>query len=141
MMKTITIITMVFLLGACGNKTEQSITIQSMKATEGTVVLTSLTTNSIKEMVNIPTVQCGMCDMNITGALEKVSGVQEFLVNIDDKNVLVIFDSHKTDLSKIEKAISMVGYQANQLKADPAVYDALMGCCKLPKDRNGKGMM
>jgi periplasmic mercuric ion binding protein len=140
-MKILTIITMVFLLIACGNKTEHEITVQSMKTTDGVVTLASLTTNSKKEMVSIPTVQCGMCDMNITGALEKVSGVQEFLVNIDDKNVHVIFDEQKTDLTKIEKAISMVGYQANQTKADPTVYDALMGCCKLPKDRNGKGMM
>lgn len=138
-MKTITIITMVFLLVACGNKAEQS-KIQSMKATDGAVILNALTAGSKQETVSIPTVQCGMCDMNITGALEKVDGIQEFLVNIDDLNVQVVFDADKTELSKIEKAISMVGYQANQTEADPGVYSALMGCCKLPKDRTGPGM-
>lgn len=140
-MKTLTLFSAILIFIGCGGKTEQGISAQSLKGNEGAVILAGLTSESKKETVSIPTVQCGMCDMNITIALEQAPGVQEFLVNIDDLNVQVLFDAGTTSLKKIEQAISKSGYQANQTKADPAVYKALMDCCKLPEDRQGPGMM
>jgi hypothetical protein len=35
----------------------------------------------------------------------------------------------------LETAISKVGYQANDIAADPEAYGKLALCCKLPKDR------
>ena len=37
----------------------------------------------------------------------------------------------KTDLSKIEKVISGLGYQANKTLADPIAYEGLPGFCKI----------
>ena len=44
-------------------------------------------------------------------------------------------DKSKTDLGKIEGAITAAGYDANDKKADPEAYKELDDCCKLPKDR------
>jgi hypothetical protein len=35
------------------------------------------------------------------------------------------------DLSAIEKAISALGYSANNTNADAAAYEALAACCKV----------
>ena len=81
--------------------------------------------------VNTPTIQCGMCQKTIEMGLKKVSGVAHSAVDLETKTTKVIFNKAKTDLSKIEKAISGLGYQANETLADPIAYEGLPGCCKI----------
>ena len=99
------------------------------------VVLSESNNNSVTERISIPTVQCGMCDMNIAEGLENLTGLEKFAISIDNKITEVIFNPNNISLMEIEKAISMTGYQANDMKADPTKYSNLMNCCKLPKDR------
>ena len=99
------------------------------------VVLAESNVNSVTERISIPTVQCGMCDMNIAEGLENLAGLEKFAISIDNKITEVIFNPNNISLMEIEKAISMTGYQANDMKADPAKYITLMNCCKLPQDR------
>ena len=81
--------------------------------------------------VNTPTIQCGMCQKTIEMGLKKVPGVTHSAVDLETKTTKVIFYKEKTDLSKIEKAISGLGYQANEILADPIAYEGLPGCCKI----------
>lgn len=90
------------------------------------------------EEIKIPTAQCNTCSKNITMALKKVEGISSFEVDIDEKVVHVTFDKSKTGLAKIEQAISLAGYDANNLKADPEAYENLDDCCKKPEDRKKK---
>ena len=85
----------------------------------------------VNAAVNTPTIQCGMCQKTIEMGLKKVSGVTHSAVDLETKTTKVIFDKEKTDLSKIEKAISGLGYQANEILADPIAYEGLPGCCKI----------
>ena len=85
----------------------------------------------VNATVNIPTIQCGMCQKTIEMGLKKVPGVTHSAVDLETKTTKVIFDKEKTDLSKIEKAISVLGYQANETLADPIAYKGLPGCCKI----------
>jgi|TARA_B100000315_G_scaffold67765_1_gene61661 copper chaperone CopZ len=85
----------------------------------------------VNAAVNTPTIQCGMCQKTIEMGLKKVSGVTHSAVDLETKTTKVIFDKAKTDLSKIEKAISGLGYQANETLADPIAYEGLPGCCKI----------
>ncbi|MBX7042709.1 MAG: heavy-metal-associated domain-containing protein [Ignavibacteria bacterium] len=87
------------------------------------------------EEIKIETTQCNTCRQNITKALKKVEGISSFEVDIDEKVVHVTFDKSKTGLSKIEQAISLAGYDANNVKADPEAYENLDDCCKKPEDR------
>lgn len=54
------------------------------------------------------------------------------MVVLDDKamTIKVTYNSKKTDLAKIKTAISKLGYDADDVKADPVTYDGLDGCCK-----------
>ena len=85
--------------------------------------------------VKLPTVQCSTCKKNITKALKKVDGVGDFKIDIDGKKATINYDKSKADLTKIEKAITGAGYDANDKKSDPDAYSNLDDCCKLPKDR------
>jgi len=93
-------------------------------------------TNSVEvQVVKLPTMQCSTCKKNITKALKKVDGISDFDISVDAKIAKIKFDKSKTDLPKIENAITAAGYDANDKKADPTAYENLDDCCKLPKDR------
>ncbi len=53
---------------------------------------------------------CSHCEAAITEALEKLDGVSEFAVSLDDKIVEVEFDSAAVTLSGIITAINELGY-------------------------------
>lgn len=89
-------------------------------------------------MIKIPSAQCDICKGKITKALKNVNGVKTFEVDIDNKIVHLNFDKNVTDLSKIEKAITLAGYDANNKKADPEAYSKLDDCCKKPEDKINK---
>jgi len=97
--------------------------------------LTSKTISEITVEISLPTIQCGMCESNISKALDKVKGIKSYSVDLDGKKVTVIYDDAVTSVSKIEKAISKAGYDANNTKADKKAYDKLHDCCKMPQDR------
>ena len=81
--------------------------------------------------VMTPTIQCGMCQKNIEVGLSKVDGIGRSTVDLASKTTKVSFDSKKTDLLKIEKAIADLGYQANTVSANPEAYESLPACCKI----------
>ena len=91
--------------------------------------------NVKKTKIDISSAQCGMCAVTIEGALNKIDGVEEALVDMDALKVTVAYDMDKTGLKSLESAISNAGYRANETLANLEVYNKLPGCCKLPADR------
>ena len=67
--------------------------------------------------------QCDMCKKKIEDALRFEKGVKLATLDVKSKNVTVIFNSKKTDVDKIRKAISMLGYDADNIPADTASYN------------------
>lgn len=90
------------------------------------------------KMIKIPSAQCDICKGKISNAVKKVNGVKSYDVDLNNKVVHVNFDNTVTDLSKIEKAITMAGFDANNRKADPDAYSRLDDCCKKPEDRKNE---
>jgi periplasmic mercuric ion binding protein len=80
--------------------------------------------------------QCGMCKARIEKALSYEKGIVNSDFDLETKIVTVIYKPSKTNPDKIRIAISKLGYQADEFKADPIAYESLPPCCKLPKDRN-----
>lgn len=72
---------------------------------------------------------CETCGPQFNKLL-KVKGVQ--MVTLDEKamTLKVTYNSKKTDLATIKKAISKLGYDADDVKADKEAYAGLDGCCK-----------
>lgn len=74
---------------------------------------------------------CETCGQLFEKKLIRQKGVQMVTLNETDMTITVFFNSKKTDLSAIRTAISQLGYDADDVKADPKGYDALDDCCKV----------
>ncbi|MEI7801469.1 MAG: heavy-metal-associated domain-containing protein [Bacteroidota bacterium] len=74
--------------------------------------------------------QCGECQEKIEGAVKKLDGVKSVDLNLDNKKLTVTFDPTKVKLEEIKTAISNVGYDADDVKANPTAYEKLSSCCK-----------
>ena len=51
-------------------------------------------------------------------------------LNEEKKTITVYYNTKKTDLATIKTAISKLGFDADDVKADADAYAKLDGCCK-----------
>jgi copper chaperone CopZ len=75
-------------------------------------------------------VVCGMCKEKIEKELAFEKGVKAIDVNLKAQTVTVTFNPKKTDKEKIKKAITEIGYDADDLIAEEKAYNKLPACCK-----------
>lgn len=80
-------------------------------------------------------VWCEMCDETIQKGLKKISGISKVNVDLEKQIVTVTFDENETSIETIRRAISRLGYDADDVKADLRAYRKLPKCCKKPEDR------
>jgi len=54
------------------------------------------------------------------------------MYELDEKamTITVYYNAEKTSLLAIKTALSKLGYDADEIKADVDAYDKLDGCCK-----------
>ena len=73
---------------------------------------------------------CGMCEERIETNIAYEKGVKK--VELDDatKIVTIGFDPRKTDADQLRKAISELGYDADDVQANKEAYDKLPACCQ-----------
>ncbi|MDX2001379.1 MAG: cation transporter [Chitinophagales bacterium] len=76
-------------------------------------------------------IECGSCDARIQNQLfTGLTGVKAVKLDPKAETITVTYNSKKTNAAAIRKAIAKTGYDADDVKADPAGYAALDGCCK-----------
>jgi copper chaperone CopZ len=80
--------------------------------------------------------QCDMCKERIEEALAFEKGVKKAELDVETQICTVTYKKNKTTPEKIRKAISKVGYDADDVAADPKAYAKLDACCKKPDDPN-----
>ena len=73
---------------------------------------------------------CESCGKNFQTELLKIKGVKMYELNEKDMTITVFYNGQKTDLQAIKTAITKLGYDADEMKADVASYDKLDDCCK-----------
>ena len=73
---------------------------------------------------------CGMCKMTIEKGLKDEAGVNKAKLDLKTSVVTVFYDPSVTTPEKIRKAITLTGYDADDMKADPSAYEELHACCK-----------
>ena len=78
--------------------------------------------------------QCDMCKERIEEALAFEKGVKKAELDVETQICTVAYKKGKTTPEKIRKAISRVGYDADDVPADPRAYSKLDACCKKPDD-------
>ncbi|MEM7110158.1 MAG: heavy metal-associated domain-containing protein [Bacteroidota bacterium] len=80
---------------------------------------------------------CSMCKEAIEYALAFEKGVKSAELDVPSKIVTVVYNPKKTDLNKIRKRITKVGYHADDFKRDSLAYEKLPFCCKDGNDKEG----
>jgi copper chaperone CopZ len=74
--------------------------------------------------------QCGMCEDKIEGELMKVPGIASANLNLDTKQLQIQYKAGKINPQQIRMAVTQLGYDADDLPANPTVYENLPACCK-----------
>ncbi|MFM8595827.1 MAG: heavy-metal-associated domain-containing protein [Flavobacteriales bacterium] len=74
--------------------------------------------------------QCGDCKQRIETTLNQTKGVVYAELNLETKVVEVKFKPSKTDAAAIKTALTLIGYDADEMKANPAAQKALPLCCQ-----------
>jgi periplasmic mercuric ion binding protein len=82
-----------------------------------------------KEIVILTTAQCGECKEHIEKALMAVKGVRFAELDIKTKQAKVVYNEKRTTPEELRKAISMAGYDADEVPADPEAVKRLNPCC------------
>jgi len=74
--------------------------------------------------------KCDDCGYNIDTSIRKAKGIKKVEINPEQNTVEVTYRADKTTPKEIRIALSKAGYNADDVKADPAAYAKLDGCCK-----------
>jgi mercuric ion binding protein len=83
-----------------------------------------------KEVTFKSSINCNMCKEKIEGDLPLTKGVKKVTVNVEEKTITVVYNDGKTDEAKIKKAISKIGYDADDVVANQKSHDRLPKCCQ-----------
>jgi mercuric ion binding protein len=87
--------------------------------------------------IQTPTVQCDMCKKKIEDFMAREDGVTKTVVDYKRKNTKVTYWTDRTNIENIKTAIANVGYDADDVTANPESYNKLPKCCKKTADGGG----
>lgn len=82
--------------------------------------------------IKTPTVQCEMCKKKVEDFLKREEGVTKSVVDYKRKTTKVTYWTDRTNIENIKTAIANVGYDADDVTANPESYERLPKCCKKP---------
>ncbi len=75
--------------------------------------------------------ECESCDDNIFSKIKDHNKGVSFVKIDSEKNIITVkYNSEKTNLIEIEKAIALSGFKANDLEPTNEAYESLDYCCK-----------
>ncbi len=83
-----------------------------------------------KEIKIQTTAICGMCEERIESNMAYEKGVKSVELDDETKIVTIVYKTAKTDPEKLRKALSDLGYDADDVEANPKAYAKLPACCK-----------
>ena len=70
------------------------------------------------------------CKERIEEEMQFTRGVTAVDLDIESSVLTVTFKTKKTDADKLRKAISLIGYNADDVKANKKAHDKLPSCCQ-----------
>jgi hypothetical protein len=74
--------------------------------------------------------QCETCGFVFLKTLPFESGIKKVELDEKEMTLTVLYNPKKISPEKIRIAISKLGYDADDIPADPKAYENLDGCCK-----------
>lgn len=72
---------------------------------------------------------CEKCKYNLGRNIVFEKGVKDVIVDVEKKQIIIKFDSSKTNLANLKKYIASIGFDADELKADIYKRERLRDCC------------
>jgi mercuric ion binding protein len=87
--------------------------------------------------ISVPTVQCEQCKDRIERYISREDGIQMVKVDYKHHTCKVTYIWDRTTIENIKTAIANIGYDADDVAADPEAYKKLPTCCKKPEDGGG----
>jgi len=75
---------------------------------------------------------CESCGGRILKELYNEAGIKNTSVDSKANTITVVYDERKITLDQVRTKISKLGFDADNLKADPAAVAKLDDCCKKP---------
>ena len=88
--------------------------------------------------IKTPTVGCESCKTRIEEYLKRYDGITYVNVNWRKKETMVKYLTNRINLETIKAAIANVGYDADDVPANPEAYQKLPKTCKKPEDGGHK---
>jgi copper chaperone CopZ len=79
---------------------------------------------------------CDMCKDRIEKGMAYEKGVKKTDLDVKTKIVTVTYNPAKTTPDDLRKAISKLGYDADNVPADKAAYAKLPACCKKDSEKH-----
>jgi hypothetical protein len=95
----------------------------AQKTTQKAVIKTVLNCDHCNE--------CETCGLKFKTEMLEIKGLKMYTLDDKAMTFTVYYNPKKTDLQTIKGAISKLGYDADEVKADPIGYEKLDGCCKI----------
>ena len=80
--------------------------------------------------------QCEMCEEKMESKIAFEKGVKDVDLDVKSKILTVTYKTSKTSPEKIRKAVTELGYDADNLTANADAYSKLPSCCKKPATKN-----
>lgn len=84
----------------------------------------------VKEISIKTSAVCGMCKDRLESNLIYEKGVKSVKLDLKTKVLTLKYRADKTSPEEIRKAVSKLGYDADEVKADEKAYENLPACCK-----------
>ena len=99
-----------------------TVSAQQNKKSQKAVIKTALYCDHCKDFET--------CGKNFSANLYKINGLKMYELDEKAMTITVYYNAEKTSLLAIKTALSKLGYDADEIKADVDAYDKLDGCCK-----------
>lgn len=74
--------------------------------------------------------ECEQCEERIEGGLNYTKGVKFAELDMNTMKLTVKYRPDQISLEEIKKKIASLGYDADEVKADPKALEELPACCK-----------
>lgn len=93
--------------------------------------LTAFGQKKTEKVVLQTSAECGSCKERIETKLNYTKGIRFAELDVPSKKLTVEFKSSKISLKEIKDIVVALGYDVDDLKANPEAYEALPSCCKV----------
>ncbi len=75
--------------------------------------------------------ECETCGLKFKTEMLKIKGIKMYELDHIAMTFTIYYNPKKNNLKAIKEGISKLGYDADEVKADPKGYESLDACCKV----------